>query len=102
MPRRRKGARLWLRQRRHDRQGRVVGEARWFIIDDGRQIGTGCAAHQASEAEQKLAEYIAAKYQPTKRERDIEEIPIADVLILFLEARGDRAANPRKFEERLG
>ena len=79
MPRRSKGARLWLRQRR--------GRKSVWIIRDGRdQKGTGCLAHDIVGAERALATYLAAKHVRSSRRgtRDPAQIPIADVLTIYL------------------
>jgi hypothetical protein len=57
-----KGARLWLRVEK-DRP------SLWVIKDGDKRIGTGLAADERSEAEQRLAEYLAAKHEPA-RDRD--------------------------------
>lgn len=79
MPRRSKGARLWLRKRR----GRA---AQWVIRDGSHQKGTGCIAHDVVGAERALAAYIASKHVSRLRRgsRDPEQIPIADVLTIYL------------------
>ncbi len=60
MPRRSKGPRLWLRQRR--------GRKSVWIIRDGRdQKGTGCLAHDIVGAERALAAYLAAKHVKNSR-----------------------------------
>ncbi len=80
MPRPSKGARLWLRPANPDGSAR----ARWIIKDAGRQISTGCGADARAEAERKLADYIASKYAPERRERDLAQIPLADVIDIYL------------------
>jgi integrase len=79
MPRRSKGARLWLRKR----GGRA---AQWVIRDRRYQKGTSCAAHDIVGAERALAAYIASKHVRGLRRgnRDSEQIPIADVLTVYL------------------
>ncbi len=79
MPGRSKGARLWLRKRR----GRA---AQWVIRDGNYQKGTSCAAHDIVGAERSLAAYIASKHVRGLRRgtRDPEQIPIADVLTVYL------------------
>src|ERR1700730_4103316 len=57
---------------------------------------------KAAAADARLAEYIASKYRPRRKERDIEEIKIADVLTIYLEDCGDLQARRGKLEERLG
>jgi integrase len=88
MPRPSKGARLYKRKARH-RDGKLVAQAVWIIKDAGRHIATGCVASASQtkpppEAEQALADYIAQKYRPERRRRDIEEIYCADVLSIYL------------------
>jgi len=95
MPRRKKGVRLWLRPERTGR--RPV----WIIIDGSRHIATGCTAQQVAEAEGKLAEYIAARYRPSRKERDIETIDVADVLSVYEEDCCPRQADRKKFLGRL-
>lgn len=79
MPHRGKGARLWLRERR----GR---KSVWVIRDGSYQKGTGCAPHDIVGAERALATYIAGKHVRGLRRgtRDPEEIPVADVLTIYL------------------
>jgi len=101
MPRRRKGARLWLRPERRDKEGKLVSRASWFILDGGKHIATGCAADEADEAEKRLAAYIAEKYEPARKERDIEEIDIADVLSIYVDDCGDKQMNRAQFNERI-
>jgi hypothetical protein len=102
MPPRAKGARLWLRPERRSASGKFISRASWLILDAGRHIATGCAAGEIAAAEARLAEYIASKYRPSRKERDIEEIKIADVLTIYLEDCGDLQARRGKVEERLG
>lgn len=79
MPRRSKGARLWLRKRR----GR---KSVWVIRDGNYQKGTGCLAHDVVGAELALATYLAGKHVRGVRigSRDPDQIPIADVLTVYL------------------
>jgi len=101
MPRPGKGAHLWLRPAR--RKGRrVLANAIWIIIDGGRHIATGCLEHQAREAEERLANYIAQKYRPSRRVRDIDAIDIADVLSVYLDDCGPRITDRPKLERCIG
>ena len=100
MPRRKKGIRLWLRPKRRDGDGNIR-RASWIILDGDKHIATGCAASEVAAAEGKLAEYVAAKYQPARKARDIEHIDIADVLSIYDEDCRDRQANRVKFNGRL-
>ncbi len=57
MSRRRKGAYLYLRERR----GRP---AVWAIRDGTHEVSTGCGAHDVAGAEEAIARYFARKYRP--------------------------------------
>jgi integrase len=98
MPRRSKGAYLWLRPEQ-SREGRTV-PAVWIIRDGGAQFGTGCRAGDRAEAERRLGEHIARKYAPERRERGLAEIPIADVINIYLADVAPGHARPAKTAER--
>ena len=95
MPRRGKGARLWLRPARR-KAGRIIANAVWIIVDGNKHVATGCIKDQAGEAEQKLAAYIAAKYRPSRRALDIEQIDVADVLSIYFDDCGPRITDQPK------
>jgi integrase len=99
MPRRSKGIRLWLRPARRDGQG--LHRATWIIIDGKKHIATGCPANEVAAAEDRLANYIAAKYQPARKEQDIERIDIADVLSIYDEDCGSNQLNRANLDGRL-
>ena len=101
MPAIRKGARLWLRPARK-RSGQVIARATYIILDGGKHYPTGCFAGEAQRAEQKLAEHIAAKYQTPRKERELENISVADVLSIYLDDCGERQRNRAKLDERIG
>lgn len=99
MPRPAAQARLWLRKERIDkRTGKRIANAQWFIKDGTKRVPTGCAEGEAGEAEKRLAAYIADKYQPDRRVRDIEAIDVADVLSIYDADARDRQANLRVFD----
>src|SRR5262245_35194757 len=106
MPRPRKGARLWLRPERRNSTGKLNSNAAWFILDAGKHIATGCAAGEVAAAESKLAEYIATKYAPTRAERELSEIRVADVLSIYVDdCAPDEAADRtqrKRFNARIG
>jgi integrase len=102
MPTLRKGARLWLRPARRDKAGRIVAKAVYIILDAGKHYPTGCFAGEAECAERKLAEYIASKYQAARKERDLDDISVADVLSIYVDDCGPRQRNRKKFDERIG
>ena len=100
MPRPKKGVRLWLRRARRDKGGHRR-RASWIILDGIRHIPTGCAATEVAAAEEQLAAYIASRYQPSRKERDIELIDVADVLSVYEADCGGRLANRKQFDARL-
>ena len=101
MPRRSKGARLWLRPGRRDKAGKITRRAIWLILDGGKHIATGCAAGEAERAEQILATYIAEKYRPDRRGRDLDAIDVADVLSVYVDDCAHRHANQQRFRARI-
>ncbi len=101
MARQSKGAHLWLRPAR-DRGDKGVERAVWVIKDNGKQIATGAGANEREAAEKALAEHITSKHQPPRRERDISEISVADVLNVYLADVVPGLARPDKTAERLG
>jgi integrase len=100
MPRRSKGPRLWLRPGRHDRDGKHHG-AIYVILDRGRQIATGCGVDQAEQAERTLAEYITQKHHRDVGKRDPTQIPVADVLSVYLDDVVDKHARPDDSRRRI-
>jgi hypothetical protein len=105
MPRPSKGARLFKRKPRY-RDGKLVAQAVWILKDGNRHFATGCLASATEkkpprEAEQALADYIARKYQPERRRRDIEAIDCADVLSIYLSDVGE-PGDQFEIEARIG
>lgn len=96
MPRPSKGARLWLRTRR----GRA---AQWIIRDGNYQKGTGCLAHDIVGAEKALASYLASKHIRALRagSRDPSQVPIADVLTIYLTDVVPRHSRPNETKGRI-
>lgn len=83
-----KGPRLWKKPAQAGRQ------AHWVVKDGSKRIATGCVAqsfehHPPKEAEQFLANYIASKHAPERKLRDVDLIPIADVLAIYHADRRD-------------
>lgn len=79
MPRQSRGPRLWWRKER--RNGRkTIARGTWLVIDGGQHNPTGCFAGEDRKAQEFLAAYIAEKYSPERRLKDIESIDVADVL----------------------
>jgi hypothetical protein len=106
MPRGSKGPRLWKRPARRKR-GRTIAAPVWVIKDSGRHFATGCLARATEtkppqEAERALSDYIAKKYQPERRRRDIEGIDCADVLSIYLADAGDAGNEFDDLSSRIG
>jgi len=95
MPARPKGARLWLRPAESD--GR---NATWIVRDGRLRISTGLGAGDYSEAEKRLAAYIAQKHVAPRRERDIDEIPVGDVIAIYARDVIPGQARPRQAARR--
>jgi integrase len=101
MPRRKQPPRLYLRPKRSNKQGKLRARAVWIILDGGKHIATGCVKGEDRAAQQAFSAYITAKHEPTRKERDIEAIDVADVLSIYDDDTRDRQVNKRKFDERL-
>ncbi|SRR5258708_6518710 len=101
MPRRSKGPRLWFRPARRNAKGIVTHSGAYFILDDGRQIGTGTT--ELVEAEKELAKYIAEKYrtQTATRLRPIEQIPVSDVIAIYARDVAPEHSDPKETSRRL-
>lgn len=100
MPRPSKGARLWLRPARRSSAGAITEYAHWIIIDGRKQISTGLGESDREEAERKLAEHIASKYAPERRERELSQILISDVIDIYSTDVAPGLARPDKAAER--
>lgn len=93
MPRSVQPPRLWLRPARDD------AKATWLILDGGKQFATECAEREVERAGRALADYIAAKHQPQRAARELEDIDVADVLSIYVD---DSKQMGRKFYARVG
>jgi hypothetical protein len=87
MPRRGKGARLWLRKRRGRR-------AQWVILDHGQEIGTGASESDIGAAERALIEYLSRKRRPDFGDGHPTRVLIADVLADYGETHGPTTERP--------
>ena len=96
-----KGARLWLRPERRTKAGKLKERSAWVIRDGEQYVGTGCPPAQIAAAEEKLREYLASKYAPVRKERDIEKIAVADVLSIYVDDKRDGQQNKKAFDERI-
>lgn len=91
-----KGPRLWLRRRR----GR---KSAWVIRDGSYQKSTGRVAHDIVGAERALAAYLASKHVTGLRRsaRDPDQIPVADVLTIYLTDIVPRHSRPKETKGRI-
>jgi len=87
MPRRSKGARLWLRRRR----GRGP---QWVILDHGREVRTGASENDLGAAENALAHYLANKRRPQFGDGHPSQVLIADILAEYGENHGPTTKRP--------
>jgi integrase len=103
MPRRAKGARLWLRLAQYDRSSRLTHAAVWLIKDGKHRGSTGCGADDRRGAEAALAKYISAKHlaEAEAGVRPPAHIPVADVLGLYGRDVAPKHARPRESAQRL-
>ena len=87
MPRKSKGPRLYLR----DRRGR---ESTWVVLDGQNEVSTGCRADDRRGAEKALAGYIARKHRPDWQNRHPAEVALADVLAYYGTNKAPNLAHP--------
>ena len=96
MPRRSKGARLWLEPGRRDEKGRIIRRSVYVIRDGSSKRSTGFGEGEIEQAQRALAEYQIARYSaPRVRDRDPESVKIADVISIYAEDVAIRHARTR-------
>jgi integrase len=87
MPRKSKGARLWLKPSEIDKAtGAVRKKSTWIIRDGSRSFFTGCAPTDHAGAEAALAAYLLDKHDGDRdREKDLpaSSVLVTDVLALY-------------------
>jgi integrase len=101
MPARSKGPRLYLRPARRDKTGHHA--AIWIIRDGNHQQSTGCPAYDVSGAEGALGLYITNKHVRAAgaSKRDPGQIPIADILAIYLRDVVSRHSRPKETKSRI-
>jgi integrase len=77
MPNRAKGLRLRLRER----EGRP---AVYVICDGDKEISTGCGPSDLRGANERLARYAAETFRPDRKQRDLAQVRVEDVIVLYL------------------
>lgn len=88
MPRKKKPARIWLKER----TGR---EPRWIILDAGQQFDTGYGESDERKAQDKLALHLATRHRPDTSQRDPAKIKIAEILTLYMRDIAPTTASPQ-------
>jgi integrase len=93
MSRTSKGPRLYKRSARK-KDGVIVKHAVWVIRDGGKEVSTGVVGSPGESsapkaAEEALSQYLIKKHRPDRKAREIEDIPISDVLSIYLEDQVD-------------
>lgn len=103
MPRKAKGARLYLKPAEIDRKtGKVRKQSVWIIRDGENVVSTGCAPLDSEGAEISLADYLASKYSPDlEKGRAAAGVLVTEVLKLYQDEVVPGHARPKKTDERL-
>ena len=102
MPRRNKGARLWLEPARRDPKGRLLRRAIYVIRDGSTKRSTGFGEGEIEQAQRVLAEYQIARYSaPRLRDRDPGSIKVADVISVYADDVVPKHARPKETAARL-
>jgi hypothetical protein len=88
MPRTGQGPRLWKRPAAYNPDGTIRKHAVWIIKDGRTEKSTGCVAEPGEvvapvAAQTQLSDYIDSKFSVVRKARDIEEIGIDDVLLIY-------------------
>ncbi|WP_234907503.1 tyrosine-type recombinase/integrase [Rhizobium rhizogenes] len=87
MSQKKRPARLWLRP----------DTGTWVIKDGSKRVSTECPEAEVAAAQAKLADYIAAQYQPERSSRSAE-VSIGDVLLVYLDEKCPKTARPKETE----
>lgn len=96
-----KGARLWFRKERKDKRGAVTHKGEWVIRDGSHARGTGCSLGDRRGAESALQHYIKTKHEPARSIREPDQIPVADVIKVYLDDVVAGHARPKETAQRM-
>lgn len=101
MSRTSKGPRLYKRAARR-KNGAIARQPVWVVLDGSKEISTGVAANPdqskaPAEAVKFLSDYLIKQVRPERKAREIDDIPIADVLSIYL----DDHVDPEKGESEI-
>jgi len=75
MPRRKEPPRLYHRK----------DEGVWIILDEGKQIRTGCSTEEYEEAKEKLLDYLNTKSNRYTQEANSAKITLGEILGLYID-----------------
>ncbi len=78
------------------------GQKRWVIRDREHHQRTGCLEGETDRANQKLSEYLAARYVPDTSKSRPAEVLIADVLAIYADERVMQTARPKETLQAIG
>jgi integrase len=103
MSAKRKPPRLWLKPTQRDDTGRITHHATWYVKEGTRRESTGCGEEDAQGAAAYLAEYISRRYleEALKGSRRADQVPVADVIALYLRDVVNGHARPKETKARL-
>lgn len=105
MPRPAKGPRLWLQPARRDAKGKVIEPAVWCVRDGPVKRSTGVGDVQSGSppqaAQDELRDYLNAKATPRIRDRDPDQVSIANVVGIYAEDIAPKHARPDDTGDRL-
>jgi integrase len=102
MPRRGKGARLWLQPARRDESGAILERPVWVIRDGAIKRSTGAGESETAQAEAALADYIISKSKaPRTGNRHPSVVAIADVVSIYTDDVVSAHARPNETAARL-
>jgi len=102
MPRPSKGAHLVWHNESRKGDGSIRAKAGWFIHDGELRRGTGCGRSDVGEAEKCLQAYLSEKHTPArKRNRDPDQVKIADVISVYAVDVASAHADPKETAARL-
>ena len=96
-----KGARLWLRLERRNAAGSITHKCEWVVRDGSRIVRTGFGPADRELAEKRLQTYLTEKYKPARHIRDPLNIPVADVITIYLDEIGSTTSRPRELVGRM-
>lgn len=96
-----KGPRLWFRKERKDKRGAITHKGEWVIRDGSTQRGTGCSMGDRRGAESALQLYLKTKHEPARSIREPDQIPVADVIKIYLDDVVAGHARPKETAQRL-